>query len=165
MIDRHLTDEEFSELLGGSAGADPQAHVQACARCHAELETLRHSLGSFHELGMLWAEAEAPRRIRVPLHRWQRWPLQSFSLVSATLIVACLVLFGVRGRHFEAGPAPHPASAAAPVSEQTSLAEDNQLMVSIDRELSANVELPVPVQDLRLSAGVRHRHSAASMEN
>jgi anti-sigma factor RsiW len=165
MIDRHLTDEEFGELLAGSAAAEPQAHVQACTRCRAEFETFRRSVGDFHELGMLWAEAEAPRRIRLPIDRWQRWPLRSLSLVSVTAIVACFVLFGIRTTRIAAGPAHEVVSSALSAPPQAKLAEDNQLMMSIDRELSADVDLSVPVQELRSAAAVRRPRAAANMEN
>jgi hypothetical protein len=112
----------------------------------------------------LWAEQEAPRRIRVPANRWERWPLQSVGMVAATLMVLCVVFFGFHPKRNPANP-PANSGATAPSAYQASLEEYNQLMMAIDRELNTQVVPQVPLQDLRPAAGSRHRRPAAKLVN
>jgi hypothetical protein len=63
------TDEQLSDLLAGDdSDVASVTHVKQCDQCRAEIELLGSSVQHFNDLGMLWAEQNAPRRIPVPLN-------------------------------------------------------------------------------------------------
>jgi anti-sigma factor RsiW len=65
--ERHLTDEHIQDWLDGrlraSESARTEAHVEACPRCHAEVEEWRALLGELAELGELAPHAGFSGRV------------------------------------------------------------------------------------------------------
>ena len=161
-LDGHLGDEQFAELLtGDTADAAAQLHLAACAPCRQELAAVRFATGSFNELSMAWAQAEAPKRIHTPsrvslfLGGRPMW-----GLGFATAVVAAAVSFGgssplLHGRWLQA----HVAVANTANAE---LAQDNQLMESIDQELRYTARPVIPVSELRAPARHGQHHHASS---
>ena len=148
----HLTDEQFSDLLaGGSLDSLALAHLESCACCRGEAESVRGCLRTFNGRSLRWAEAEAPQRVPVPSPRALRWgahPVRSAGVMAAATAVVLAV--GLRL------PLPTPSAAPAdkPAAEHTrptgnELEQDNRLLASIDRELTYAPQPAVPVVELR----------------
>ena len=156
----HLTDDEFSELVAGEE-PDPgiRAHLAMCEHCRLEVEAVRSSVHNFNRFSMTWAESEAPRRVRTP----PRWMLglasrPSWNLGLAGTAIACLLVFGL-DRSFQLTPTPETIPQAVTAPSSVELAQDNQLLESINQELSAEAELTIPVAELHVMAhraGSRH---------
>lgn len=133
---KHLSDIEFSLLLDGAQpSAAVEAHLAACHCCRQELEIVQDSLGSFRSLSTAWAELEAPRHVPLPARWLQRMRAQASwsGGLAATAIAGALVFWLGFGQHQPKAPAVH-AVVSAPSNAE--LAEDNQLLQSIDTELS-----------------------------
>ncbi|HEY4358460.1 MAG TPA: hypothetical protein VGN16_22120 [Acidobacteriaceae bacterium] len=146
MTTSHLTDEQFSDFLADdSASQEAIAHLDACEHCRAELAELHSAMGSFNEISLAWAEVEAPRRIQSPTS----WQIRRRTLPAWGLAVATMMAVAAIGIHREldlrspAVPTVSTAEVTAPSSGE--LAQDNRLLMSIDQELSYQVQPAVPV--------------------
>ncbi len=149
----HLTDAQFSDLLAGATlDSRSEAHLAACSLCRAEAETVSGSLAEFNNFSVVWAEREAPRRVRTPSRwalRWGAHPAWNAGVVAA----AAAVVFTV-GLHLPQHTAP--AAVATPAMGEATgampsgaeLAEDNRLLSSIDQELSSTPQPTVSLADL-----------------
>ncbi len=160
---QHLTDAEFSELLAGEpAGSQAAAHVDACTHCRGELQAVRSSLGSWQNLGTAWARAKAPSCVPVP----SRWALGLGRLPSWRAGLAAMTLSGIIAFHYTAPKADlaPPATAAATLTvvapDRAELAQDNQLMRSIDQELSSQAQPAVPIAELHNAVCPAGRHGS-----
>ena len=131
----HLSDGQISDLLSGlDPGPALEAHLATCAPCRDEVASLGATLGSFNDVGLRWAELEAPRRIQTPsvwtLHFGRpMWGL-GFATLAAALAVAVSTSFPLRTT-----PAPPAAAMTSVEPSATELAEDNRLMLSVNRAL------------------------------
>ncbi len=156
---KHLTDEQFSELIAGqSATQDALAHLNACEDCQAELQAVSSGIQQFRTFSLLWAELQAPKRVPVP----SPWAVRFGGIPRWSMAAAALVIVGAAvGIHQEKKTVPEVQmvvvadTATAPSSSV--LAEDNRLLMSIDQELSSEVRPPVPVSELQVQAGSAHR--------
>lgn len=161
---QHLTDEQFSELLAGGPSSDAATlHLESCAACRDELSSMQTAVGTLRDLSLRWAEQRAVR-IAAPspwLLGWYKVPGWGAATV--------LLLFGLAiGVHLPSGP---PTSVSAVARAQTAtvpsddeLTEDNQLLRSIDQELSREVRPLVPASELTVSHPVRH-HGVPEVAN
>jgi anti-sigma factor RsiW len=132
---KHLSDAEFSLLLDGAEpGFEVAAHLAACQCCREELQIVQDSLGSFRSLSTTWAEVEAPRRMPLPARWLHRSQGQVWSRgLAATAMAGALVFWLGFGQQQPKTPTVHTVIVAPSNAE---LAEDNQLLQSIDTELS-----------------------------
>ncbi len=164
MTHRHLTDEQLTALLADDARWDPSnaglgAHLEICERCRTELAAVKSATQSFNELGLAWAEREAPGRVPAP--SWVSLRLgarPSWSMGFAALAVACLAMLGTvpRGLPTRGAESAHTVL-ATPTNEE--LAEDNELMESIGRALQYHSAPAVPASELRAPS---RRHAERS---
>ncbi|HEX4155495.1 MAG TPA: hypothetical protein VHY48_07780 [Acidobacteriaceae bacterium] len=161
---RHLTDEQFSELLAGeSCGDTATLHLESCDVCRDELRSMQTAVGTLRDLSLRWAEKRAVR-IAAP----SPWLLGWYKLPGWGAATA-LLFFGLAlGVHVPSGP---PTSVSAIGQAQTAtvpsddeLAEDNQLLRSIDQELNRQVRPLVPASELTVSHPVRH-HGVREVAN
>ena len=168
----HLSDEQFGELLAGES-VDRQAtmHLETCAACRGELESVRGAVGDLRELSMHWAEQRATH-IHVP-SRWAiRWnALPGWSAAVAT-VLCCGVAIGVHEQKVARGHLPAQAmgteisQAEMPVTPtEDVLAQDNRLLRSIDSELSQQVRPQVSASELSASSRPVHRRISREVAN
>lgn len=150
----HLTDEQFADLLAGNNSDDRALlHVERCEACRNELAKLGAAVSDLNFASLRWAEQRAIR-IAVP----SPWQLNWSALPGWGATMAAVLIFGVAlGGHMQTSnrmePALEPAHAITAPS-QDELAQDNQLMRSIDSELSEQVV----ASDLDSSSrGTHHR--------
>lgn len=132
----HLTDEQFADLLAGNnTDVSARLHLESCAACRQELTSMSTAVGDLNFASLRWAERRATR-IQVPSH----WRLNWNALPGWGATMAAVLMLGVAlGAHMQTSnhvePALQPAHTVAAPSEDE-LAQDNQLMRSIDSELS-----------------------------
>jgi hypothetical protein len=157
MNTQHLTNEEFTELLGGEcASHEAVAHVEACGLCRDELVSMRSAVGDLRELSLRWAEEHA-RRITVPTW-WAlgRHRLPAFSAAASVLL--CGLAIGIHYQVSVRGPDAGQAQTITAAPSEDELAQDNRLLQSIDHELSQQVMPQVPASELSISSrAARHR--------
>lgn len=132
----HLTDEQFADLLAGhKSDEDALLHLESCAACSQELAGMTAAVGDLSVASLRWAEQRA-LDIKAP----SRWTLNWYALPGWGATLAAVLILGVAlGAHMQVRnsvePALQPAHlVSAPSADE--LAEDNQLMRSIDNELS-----------------------------
>ncbi len=164
---RHLTDEQFSDLLAGqSPSASVEMHLAACAHCRGELAAVEGTLTNFNVFSLTWAQREAPRKVRTP-SAWVLWvaSIPGWGIGLAGAGAACLVALGL-GMPIAHEPEPaETASVVIPVPSDAQIAKDNQLLVKIDQKLRYEADLAVPTDDLRMSAGARHQRPELVVSN
>jgi len=141
----HLTEAEFGALMAGVPDdARVQTHLFSCAKCSAEVASLRESLVLFREASDAFAARELRRipPVVLPSRRLHSPSLEPmYWLAAAAMLLVALLPLGVIHRH--AAP-PTPTVAVAPVDR--SVQSDEALLEDINRETSEAV--PTPMQAL-----------------
>jgi predicted anti-sigma-YlaC factor YlaD len=126
----HLTDEQLTAQLSGTAQAGTQEHLALCPECRREEQAIRNGLAEFREV--LHREAERPeifwerhaRVISARLARSERALQWNWAAA-----VAAIVLFAV-ALSWTPAKAPQPAAQSDP---------DHDLLVEIERSLNRQV--------------------------
>ena len=166
MSGAHLSDEQMSDLLASQTpDAATQAHLNTCERCRSEVAAMETSLAGFNDRSLAWAMAEAPRRVPVP----SRLALglggrPAWGLGLAATAAVCLVAFST-GPPFRRAAAPVASLSATAIPSATELAQDNQLMASINQELHYTVQPAVPAAELRSSGRREATHRTGTVAN
>lgn len=162
---QHLTDEQFANLLAGDhTDTAARIHVESCAACRQELTSLGAVVGDLSYASLRWAEQRASR-IHIP----SRWVLNWNAMPGWGATLAGVLLFGFAiGAHMQlnqqgAVVAQQTQTISAPSDDE--LAQDNNLMLSIDSELSEQVGPQVPASDLDTSSRTAHHHLLREVSN
>ena len=161
----HLTDEQFASILAGDrSDMRVRLHVESCAKCQLELTSLGAAIGDLNYASLRWAEQRAVR-IEVP----SRWVLNWNTMPGWGATLAGVLIFGVAiGVHMQvnhqSAVVDRPAHTLAAPSDDE-LAKDNNLMLSIDNELTEQVGGQVPASDLNVAARTARRHAIPEVAN
>jgi hypothetical protein len=162
---QHLTDEQFANILAGDqSDVRARLHAESCVKCQRELLSLGGAIGDLNHASLRWAEKRAAR-IEVP----SRWVLNWNSMRGWGATLAGVLMFGVAlGAHVQinqqnAAVERPPHTLVAPSDDE--LANDNNLMLSIDSELTERVGGQVPDSDLNVSARPAHRRDVSEVSN
>jgi hypothetical protein len=158
MTGQHLTDEEFTELLSGECPLDASRHMQACPQCQSEFDRVQTSIEDFGSFALEWAEQRASASIRPPSAFVYRW--QQAGTWAAAAVLAAAVLFGVHQQKGIQAPEVTLATNVHPAHPESEVADDNRLMMAIDREIHWQADSPVAGDSLAESG--RRPHSQAS---
>jgi hypothetical protein len=161
----HLTDEQFANILAGDhSDLRARLHVEGCAKCQQELTCLGAAVSDLNYASLRWAEQRAAR-IEVP----SRWVLNWNAMPGWGATLAGVLMFGVAiGAHMQVNQqAPVVARASHTMSAPSEdvIAKDNNLMLSIDSELTEQVGPQVPVSDLDVTSRPAHRHAIREVSN
>jgi hypothetical protein len=161
----HLSDEQFASILAGDrSDMRVRLHVESCAKCQRELTSLGAAIGDLSYASLRWAEQRAAR-IEVP----SRWALNWNAMPGWGATLAGVLIFGVAiGAHMQVNQqnavvARPTHTLAAPSDDE--VANDNNLMLSIDNELTEQVGGQVPTSDLNVAARPAHRHAIPEVAN
>ena len=163
MTGQHLTDEQFTDLLSGDRTADASRHMLACAQCQSEFERVQASIEDFVTLSLEWAGPRASRSILAPSAFVRGWQSAS-SWATAAAVLAAAILFGVhQGRLLS--PDVISVASSQPAESASEVAEDNRLLMAIDKEIRWQTESPVSIDDLTASAGRPHTQPSRRLRN
>jgi ferric-dicitrate binding protein FerR (iron transport regulator) len=155
MTGHHLTDEQFTELLTGDYPLDASRHMRACPQCQWEFKRVQASIEEFASVGLEWAEKRAAESIPTPSAFARACQPVSSWTAAAAAVLAAAILFGIHREEMQPAPTDvHPAHS------ESQVADDNRLMMDIDREIHWQADSPVGVDDLAESG--RQPHSQAS---
>jgi ferric-dicitrate binding protein FerR (iron transport regulator) len=146
MTGQHLTDEQFTELLSGEYPPEASRHMRMCAQCRSEFERVQTSIEDFGALGLLWAEQRPSPRISAPSAFLRAWQTQSMRTAAAVLLAA--LLFAAYQEKRTQPPAVDPITAATAARSESQLADDNRLMMAIDKEIRWQADSPVAAENL-----------------
>ncbi len=160
----HLSEEQFSALLGGDVDAAAQQHLDACVECRKEMDTVRGSMESFSALGMEWAERRSATLPPVRLASGRGWHIP-LVWAAGTAMVAAMVFAGWRMESPKPveqvaavyGPAVVPVAAKVIPVAKKQIAEDNRLMLAISQELSSDDSMLLPAGLRDAYARPQHR--------
>lgn len=142
---RHLTEEEFGELMsapvrnGVHALSAAEAHVLECEECATELESLRSSLSLFRVATTNFANDQLRDMpaCSVPLRR----PLLQPAVFAAAASLMLATLLPMQLLHRTAATAPQAVvTASAPTH---SIESDEALLNDVNSEVSASVPAPM----------------------
>jgi hypothetical protein len=163
MTGQHLTDEQFTDLLSGDYTADASRHMSACAQCQGEFERVQASIEDFVTRSLEWAERRASTSISAPSAFVRGWQSAS-SWAAAAAVLAAAILFGV---HQGGLLSPDVISVAGshPGESASEVADDNRLLMAIDKEIRWQPESPISIDDLTASEGRPHARPSRGSRN
>jgi hypothetical protein len=163
MTGQHLTDEQFTDLLSGDYTTDASRHMLACAQCQREFERVQASIKDFVTLSLEWAERRASTSISAPSAFLRGWQSAS-SWAAAAAVLAAAILFGVhQGRLLS--PDVISVASSQPPESASEVADDNRLLMAIDKEIRWQTESPISIDDLTDSAGSPHSQPSRRLRN
>jgi len=143
----HLTDEAFDDVLIGLASAESEAHLAVCPSCRTKVQAFRGHVDTFNQASLAWSQsrAEALPAIQPPPARkikspWTALAPAEWAIATAVLLFIALPVWN-RGPHSD----PYSGVIQNPATEdsETQIAQDNDLLKSIDAALSAGDASPV----------------------
>ncbi len=163
MTGQHLTDEQFTDLLSGDYPADASRHMLACVQCQGEFDRVQASIEDFVTLSLEWAERRASTSISAPSAFVLGWQSVS-SWAAAAAVLAAAILFGVHqgGRLSSDVTA---VTGSQPAESASEVADDNRLLMAIDKEIRWQPESPISLDDLTASAGRPHARLSSGLRN
>jgi hypothetical protein len=163
MTGQHLTDEQFTDLLSGDYTTDASRHLLACTPCQGEFEQVQASIEDFVALSLEWAERRASTSISAPSAFVRGWQSAS-SWAAAAAVLAAAILFGVhQGRLLS--PDVISVAGSQPAESASEVADDNRLLMAIDKEIRWQPESPISIDDLTASAGRPHARLSRGSRN
>jgi hypothetical protein len=117
------------------------------------------SIEDFVTVSLEWAERRASTSIAAPSAFVRGWQSAS-SWAAAAAVLAAVILFGV---HREGMLTPDVISVAIsqPAESASEVADDNRLLVAIDKEIRWQTESPISIDDLTTTSA-RRLHSQPS---
>jgi anti-sigma factor RsiW len=154
MSGQHLTDDQFADLfMGETAAPQVQAHLASCEQCRAEMAGFTRSVDTFSIAAMGWSEAQptfSPRSVTLGSLKLATTSRRLF--VQAGWVMAGVIVLSVSAPviwHREhAAVAIHNAVPAANDDSAQQIAQDNDLMQSVNMALQADD--PSPLREYRI---------------
>jgi hypothetical protein len=158
-LSAHLSEEALNDALIGLSFPEPDAHLAVCGFCRGQLEAVRTDLQAFNRTSLAWSEARLEARpaksigaaARLKVHHAMRAPL-GWALAAAVLLAIGVPVWNHDYRaSLKYGSAP----ALAPEDSAAQIAQDNDLMRSVDTAL--NAPEASPIREYNLSNGPQLR--------
>jgi hypothetical protein len=146
MTGHHLTDEQFAGLLSGDC--DTSEHLLGCAQCRQEFTAVRTSLEDFASLSLEWAAQRASTSISTRSVLLRSWQSASAWTAAAAAVLTAAVLFA--GQYQPRTKTPQATSVAGTqaADSDSEVADDNRLMMAIDKEISGQTQTLISVDEL-----------------
>jgi hypothetical protein len=147
----HLSEEAINDVLIGLASPESKAHLAACSICSSRVKEFHSEMNDFNLTTLAWSEARPEARPQARLDPVAKpWVRRiAASPLSWTLAAALLLAVGFPlWNHLR--PAPNNASAqtTAPQDNEAQIAQDNDLLQSVNVALNQTEESPIAVYHL-----------------
>jgi len=133
-MNSHLTDQSFEELLAGEGSPQVLAHLDTCEPCRLEAQQLCGALADFKQQSLAWAESRPAPAIPVVRKSAVLLVFRRPLLAAAAAVLLFAAVTGVF-HTVDTPQAVHQHAAGT-------LTDDNQLLLSIDQELTAQDPSP-----------------------
>lgn len=141
----HLSEEALDDVLIGLGSVEAETHLAACSRCSDTLRQFQAKMDSFNQASLAWSEArpvpETMSKAVARLNAKPRGAIAPLSWAVAMAVVAALG-FQIWTYEFHRPSTPPVASASQPIDSEVQIAQDNQLLQSVNSALSASDVLP-----------------------
>ena len=141
----HLSEEALDDVLIGLGSVEAEAHLAACSRCSDTLRQFQAKMGSFNQASLAWSEARpVPEAMSKAVARLNAKPRGVIAPLSWAMAVAVVAALGFQIWNYELHqPSTAPvASVSQSVDSEVQIAQDNQLLQSVNAALSACEVLP-----------------------
>jgi hypothetical protein len=138
----HLSEEAIHDVLIGLGSADADAHLAVCGLCRGQLEAFHSDLQVFNDTALAWCKAQPAKCLCVP----PKWQVRQaiFAPVGWALAAAVLAMIGMSNWIHDRSPLNSTSMVAStPEESEAQIAQDNDLLRSVNLALSANEESPL----------------------
>ena len=143
----HLTEEALDDLLIGLASVESEAHLAECAACRTKVQAFGAHLKAFNHASMAWSQsrAEALPAIRPAASVKVKSIWTALAPLEWAAAAAVLLLLALPVWNRNQLPVPVSSAVATPAAGDTEaqIAEDNDLLKSVDAALSTNDASPI----------------------
>jgi len=144
----HLSEEAMNDVLIGLASPESDAHLAVCAECCEQVQGFRSEMQMFNRTSLAWSEAQPMPALRLkPESTKPESRIRRIAFAPAVWALAVIVLLaaGVQGWNHRRGSHQNAVSAPAstPADSEEQIAQDNQLLHSVDIALSEGDEPPI----------------------
>ena len=139
----HLTEEAMNDVLIGLSLPESDAHLAACPVCSGQLEEFRSQMQLFNQTTLAWSEARPGVNLRTGSSRkvYQGIFAPAVWALAATVLLAVgLPIWNHFHRSYRNYAVVLPA---APGDNATQIAEDNDLLRSVNAALNDNEVSPL----------------------
>jgi hypothetical protein len=153
-LSTHLSEEAMDDVLIGLASPEADAHLAACPLCRGQLEEFRSAMRVFNQTSLAWSGT----RSKAFHHSAGKTKVRPAIFIPLSCAMAAAVLLAIgpslwNHHHFSRNYAPGPAS--TPEDSQAQIAQDNELLRSVNLALNEN-DVP-PINKYYLSDGPHPR--------
>jgi hypothetical protein len=151
----HLSEEALDDALIGLSSPETEAHLAMCEFCHSQMEEFRSELRLFNQTSLAWSEARPAKS--VPVNGKSKFRHAMQAPLGWALAAAVFLAIGVPVWNYDHRLSPHLSSSTAKTPEDTEaqIAQDNDLLRSVDAALSAPEASPL--NEYNLSNGPHTR--------
>jgi len=141
----HLTDEQFSGLLlGDDLDIAARAHLLDCTLCRQEAEKFTSSVNLFSKTSLAWADTKPAKRSLLPVFRSREKRAMFTPLVWALAATLLVIIEFPAWNHNRNRQSESSVAQTAGGDSAAQVAEDNQLLQSVNVVLSSNEGSPLP---------------------
>jgi len=156
----HLTNDQFTEMIvTGVIDEACEKHLAGCELCREELTAFSDSVGLFSTTSLAWSESKPAESLRVAAHKQVRRavyvPLR-WAVAAAVVIGVAIPVWNYDHRATITAVAD---AAAATGDSPAEIAQDNQLLQSVNVALSTEESSPLPEYRLLDDSDVSGRSS------
>jgi uncharacterized protein HemX len=146
----HLTDDQFTEcLINGAPAPEAREHLTHCDRCQQQVSHFLNSVGDFNAASLAWSESRPSTSLRAastPPTRNQALAPLGWALAAAALLAVGVPAF----QHDRPLTLTHNlAASVAPEDSEAQIAQDNDLLLSVNMALTQNA--PSPIREYELT--------------
>jgi hypothetical protein len=143
-LSAHLSEEALDDALIGLSSPETEAHLALCGVCRSQLESFHTEMQLFNETSMAWCEAR-PARPFPAVSRSKKLSHAYYAplgwAMAATVFLAIGVPIWNHDRH--TSPKYDAASVSMPQDTEAQIAQDNELMRSVDAAISTQEASPL----------------------
>ena len=153
----------MDDALMGLGAPEWEAHLAHCALCRGRLEAFRREVREFNQASLAWSEARAaqvPRAAPRPKARPALAAAAGWVLAAAVLLAIALPVWNHQhgsspGYASRDASGDAPAAVSVPGDSEAQIAEDNELLRSVNAVL--NSDEASPISEYHLADGPRAR--------
>lgn len=140
----HLSEEALNDVLIGLSSPESDAHIAVCAVCRGQLEEFRSEMRMFNQASLASSEARPtmiPRASAKATGRRAMFVPAGWVLAAAVLLIIGVPAWWNYDHRFSPNRGPAPASATE--DSEAQIAQDNDLLRSVNIALNTNEVSPI----------------------
>jgi len=143
-LSAHLSEEALDDVLIGLSTPESDAHLAVCNACRSRVEGFQSGLQAFNQASLAWSEARPMTTTTISLQAAAKSKARRamFAPLGWAMAATVILMIGIPiWTRDHPTPSIHEAAAAATaVDSEAQIAQDNELLKSVDMALSTNDE-------------------------